>query len=96
MCSVSAEKRSVSRNTFHCPIEFVIGQNEKPEILAAEVMNISDSGLRIYSSYPLCEGQEILIRDRLPNGHQRYRVLWCNKLSENFFEAGLKSSQEAL
>jgi hypothetical protein len=93
MCPANDEKRSVPRNAFDCPIEFVIEQDGEHRILAAKVINISDSGLRIYLSYPLSEGQEILINDQLPNGRQRYRVQWSNKILENFFEVGLKSSQ---
>ena len=93
MCPSNTERRSMPRIVLPCTIEFVIEQTEKPGALTAEVMNISDSGLRIYLSYPLSEGQELLVRDRLPNDCQRYRVRWCSKLSENFFEAGLKPLQ---
>ncbi len=93
MASEDSERRDAPRNGFYCPIEFFVEKNKESGILPAEVMNISDSGLRIYLGYPLCEGQEILINDRLPNGRQLYRVRWCNKIQENFFEAGLKSLQ---
>jgi hypothetical protein len=91
MFPADSEKRNVPRNAFRHPIELLMGQNDKQKILTAVVMNISDSGLRICLGHPLCEGQEILIKDQLPNGHQRYKVQWSNEIADNFFEAGLKS-----
>jgi hypothetical protein len=93
MSAADTEKRSVPRNALTCPIEFVLEDNEELGTLTAEVMNIGDSGIRIYLGYELCEGQEIVVSDRLPNGCQRYKVRWSNKLTENFFEVGLKSLQ---
>jgi hypothetical protein len=93
MCPSNTEKRSEPRKAFHSLIDFVIEQNEEQGTLTARVTNISESGLRIYLGYPLREGQIVMMNERLSNGHQRYRVQWCNKVEENVFEAGLKSSQ---
>ena len=93
MSAAGTEKRSVARSALNCPIEFVLEDNEEHGTLTAEVMNISNSGIRIYLGHELCEGQGIVVRDRLPNGCQRYKVQWSNKLSENFFEVGLKVMQ---
>ncbi len=91
MSAAGVEKRNVPRIALNCPIEFMLEDGGEQGILTAELMNFSDSGIRIYLGHELREGQRIVVRDRLPNGCQRYEVQWRNKLPENFFEVGLKS-----
>ncbi len=93
MATANPEKRSEYRAVLSSPIEFRVGKNSEVQRLSAEVINISAGGLRLYSAYFLCEGQEILVYDPMPNGCQHYRVQWSHEIMENFYEIGLQSLQ---
>jgi hypothetical protein len=84
------ERRSEPRHPYFSSIEFSILPENAEGTLIGTAINISNSGLSIYSYVPLNEGQEITIRSAFPSNYRTYTVRWVNKLLDDFFMVGLK------
>jgi hypothetical protein len=87
---IGAERRSESRYPYFSSVEFVSPSEKGEEILVGTVINISNSGLCLYSYVPLRENGEITIRGAFPFRHRTYSVIWMKKLLDDFFMVGLK------
>lgn len=84
------ERRSEPRHPYFSSIEFSILPENAEETVIGTTINISNSGLGMYSYVPLSEGQEITIVSAFPSNHRTYTVRWVNKLLEDFFMVGLQ------
>jgi len=85
------ERRSETRHPYFHSVEFSSPSEQGEELLIGTTINISNSGLCLYSYVPLREGQEITIKGAFRAGHRTYTVRWVNKLLEDFFMVGLLS-----
>lgn len=84
------DKRKERRTLLFTPIEFV-ADKEVDEILNGVIVNLSDSGMNIFSYVPLSEGQKITIIRPLHIPHQEFIVQWIHKYLDDFFMLGLKN-----
>ena len=89
------ETRSEQRHAYFTSVEFASRSEKGEELLIGTAINLSNSGLCIYSYVPLREGQEIIIRNAYPVKNRIYVVRWTIKLLDDFFAVGLKRKNEA-
>lgn len=87
---MSPEQRKDDRKDYPHEIEYVIDPHTTYEIFKAVAVDISKSGLCIYTSTPLNEGQEITIRSILPVDSQIAVVRWIEKLNDFYYKVGLQ------
>jgi hypothetical protein len=90
--SGSIEKRREPRRLVYYTTRFGLNPEETSH-LRGIIINISNSGLCIFSPDPLHRGQEITIKAPLPLLDERFTVCWTNKLLDDFFMVGLMSAQ---
>ena len=89
--SGSIEKRSEPRRLVYYTARFGLSP-ENTSHLRGVIINISNSGLCIFSPNSLAKGQEIIIKVPLPLLDERFVVRWSNKLLDDFFMVGLMSA----
>ena len=90
--SGSAEKRGEPRRLVYYTTRFGLNAEDTSH-LKGVIINISNSGLCIFSPDPLHRGQEIIIKAPLPLLDERFIVRWSNELLDDFFMVGLMSAQ---
>jgi len=90
--SGSIEKRGEPRRLVYYTTKFGLNPEDISH-LRGVIINISNSGLCIFSPDPLPKGQEITIKAPLPLMDERFVVRWSNKLLDDFFMVGLMSAQ---
>jgi len=86
------DKRKEQRTLLFTPIEFFAG-DEEDEIVSGVIVNLSDSGMNIFSYVPLSEGQEITIISPLHIQHKEFIVQWTRKYLDDFYMVGLETTQ---
>ncbi len=89
------ERRKEPRHPYFSSIKFASRSEKGEEILIGTTINISNSGLCIYSYVRLEVGQEIIILSAFPNRHRTYTVRWVNRLLDDFFMVGLQKQLPA-
>lgn len=90
--SGSIEKRAEPRRLVYYTTKFGLSP-ENTSHLRGVIINISNSGLCIFSPNPLHRGQEIIVKAPLPLLDERFSVRWSSKLLDDFFMVGLMSAQ---
>lgn len=80
------------RRTYYDSIQYA-AKGDEERILKGTVCNISLSGMGMYASKPLMEGQEIVVRSYLPGSHLFYTVRWTENLMDDFYMVGLKMEE---
>lgn len=90
--SGSMEKRGEPRRLVYYSTRFGLAP-ENTSHSRGVIINISNSGLCIFSPNSLHRGQEIIIKAPLPLMEERFVVRWSNKLLDDFFMVGLMSAQ---
>ncbi len=72
-------------------VEFVYQKDNRMNDETGLTLNISNSGVAIYSDKEILEGTEInIMGEGLWNGVKHGKVMWCEKLPNNFFKIGIK------
>jgi hypothetical protein len=84
------ERRKHERHIFPATIQYVLNPRTTDEIFKGNVLNISNRGLNLCILHPLDEGQEITIKDDLPNYHKTAVVRWIKKIEDKFYKVGLE------
>ena len=87
------EPRKEERQDYPYEIEYVTDPLTTYEIFTAVAVNISNSGLCLYTSTPLNEGQEITIKSTIPAPSQIAVVRWIEKLNDFYYKVGLQFIQ---
>jgi c-di-GMP-binding flagellar brake protein YcgR len=70
-------------------IEFCLNPTDITTTLQGTLVDISDSGMGLYSFQPLFAGQHITVRSTLPVPYQKAIVRWVKKYSEDLYRVGL-------
>lgn len=83
------EKRRDRRSIFPSTIEYTMGPHSSDESFKGVTVNISNSGFCFYTSNPIGEGQEIIIRSDLPVSYRKATVRWTKRLNDEAYKAGL-------
>lgn len=84
------EKRSTERYDYAARIEYVLDSHEPARIFKAVIINISESGMGIYTFWPFQAGQEIVIKSLLPVGPRRATICWIKQEQQSMYKMGLK------
>ena len=85
----TVERRRHLRYTYLVNTECRLNPSTSDEILECVVVNVSDSGMNLFISRALDTGQEVTIRDGVPNLGRSAVVRWTKKLG-GFYTAGLE------
>jgi hypothetical protein len=86
---MSFDQRSEERYNFPYTIEYVLNPSTTDEILEGVAINISKSGLCLYTHNLLREGQEITIKSIMPTPSQNAIVKWIEKIDHIYYKIGL-------
>jgi len=87
------EPRKEERQDYPHEIEYVVDPLTTYEFFKAVAVNISKSGLCLYTSTPLSEGQTITIKSTIPAPSQTAVVRWIQKLNDFYYKIGLQFTQ---
>lgn len=83
------DKRKHQRQDFsYAAIEYVLNHNNTHETFIGFTLNISNSGLCLYTPKPLNEGQKIIIKGNFPTPKTAL-VRWIEKYDDVFYKVGL-------
>jgi c-di-GMP-binding flagellar brake protein YcgR len=96
MAFVPVERRRYRRSVFPSTIEYEIKTQATGGTLKGVAVNISESGLCLYTSNVLREGLEIAIISVLPVPSRNAAVRWTKSLNEDLCKAGLMFVKEGL
>jgi hypothetical protein len=83
-------RRRDQRHLFFTNIEYYISSPLPEEMYLGSNINMSDSGMCMYTYRRLNEGDHIRIKNALPVPHQKAAVRWTKRYSEDFFKVGLE------
>ena len=86
------ERRTNTRAPYFHLIKYILDPDFPNRIFKGYTINISPSGMRLYSYNLLNAGQEIFIISSLATSQSgpKGTVRWVNKLFENTYEVGLE------
>jgi hypothetical protein len=70
-------------------IKFCLSSRSNNTFMGLSI-NISDSGMCLYSPGRLHEGEEILIEERLPVKYRRAKVIWAKDYLAGLHKVGIK------
>lgn len=92
MAFQSTERRADPRAPYFHLIKYILDPDFPNKICKGYTINISSSGMRLYSYDLLGKGQEIFILSSLssPETGPVGTVRWVNKLYDNTYEVGLE------
>jgi hypothetical protein len=89
-----AEQRKQQRKDFSYGIlEYALNHNNNCETHIGFTLNLSDSGICLYTAKYLHEGQEIVIKSKFPAGSKKATICWVEKYDSFFYKMGLKFSK---
>jgi hypothetical protein len=83
------DQRREERYGFPYTIEYVLNPSATDEIFEGVAINISKSGLCLYTHNILREGQEITIKSIMPITSQNATVKWIEKIDHIYYKVGL-------
>jgi hypothetical protein len=84
------ELRRHRRNNYLGTVHYCLNSHSDGQVLIGSGIDVSDSGMSMFSSYPLKKGQEIVIKNRIPVPHQTATVKWVKELGENWYQVGIE------
>lgn len=83
------ERRRHPRHAHTDNIEYCLNPTDLTTIFQGICINISESGMCLYTFKPIYAGQKILIKNVLPVPYQKAEVIWVKEKSEDLYRAGL-------
>jgi hypothetical protein len=83
------ERRRHQRRPHADNIEFCLIPSDLTTILRGISIDISDSGMCLYTFTPMNTGQNILIKNFLPVPYQKATIRWVKKHTEGLYRVGL-------
>jgi hypothetical protein len=85
-----AEKRVEERSHAFGNIFFKIPSESGPRIFYGNLINKSDCGAGICTTWPLLEGADVEIScDTYWEGYRKAKVIWCSSIAVEIYKAGL-------
>jgi len=82
-------KRRHYRCNFLGTVYFRLGRRGRDTLLGAGI-NISDTGMSMFCSHPLKEGQDITISNAFVAPDNRATVKWTKRYSDDLYRVGLE------
>jgi len=89
MSHYSYDKRRHRRHLFFHKIEYCLGPRSYYDICNGSSINISESGMCMYTVRRLDEGEDIEIMTALPLPYQKATTRWVVKYSHDLYKVGL-------
>ena len=83
-------RRRHPRRVYCNVIRFSLNSSSPKEIFTGLSINISDSGMCLYSADRLREGEELMLHDNLPVKYQKARVVWVKRYLAGLHKAGME------
>ncbi|HYA12690.1 MAG TPA: PilZ domain-containing protein [Thermodesulfovibrionales bacterium] len=84
------DKRKHRRQDFsYAVVEYVLNSDNIHETFIGFTLNVSNSGLCLYTPKSLSEGQKIIIKSNLPTTSKTALVRWIEKYDDVFYKVGL-------
>lgn len=83
------DKRRYKRHLFFHKIEYCLGPRSYYDIYNGSSINISESGMCMYTSRRLEEGVDIEIMNGLPFPYQKATTRWVVKQYQDLYKIGL-------
>jgi hypothetical protein len=84
------DKRKHRRQDFsYAVLEYVLNYNDTHETFIGFTLNVSISGLCLYTPKLLTEGQKIIIKSAIPTSSKTAMVRWIEKYDDVFYKVGL-------
>jgi len=83
------DKRRHKRHLFFHKIEYCLGPRSYYDICNGSSINISESGMCMYTIRRLDEGEDIEIMTALPLPYQKATTRWVVKYSHDLYKVGL-------
>ena len=83
------------RHSYVDTIDFCLDYTSNSNRLHGITVNISDSGIGLYTFKPLYAGQTITVESTLPVPYQKATVIWVQKRNEDLYKIGLKFITDA-
>ncbi len=71
-------------------VHYCLNPHSDGRVLIGSGIDISESGMSMYSSHPLKEGQDVIIKSALPVPHRKAIVRWIKELNKNWYQVGLE------
>jgi hypothetical protein len=87
------ENRRHQRENHLGTVHYSLVSHSDSQILVGAGIDISESGMSMFSSYPLKRGQSIIIKSKLPVPGQRATVRWVTELKQNWYQVGLEFTE---
>ncbi len=83
-------RRKHPRKLYCNVIRFCLNHRSQNKTSMGLSINISDSGMCLYSSDGLYEGEEIVIQESLPVRYRKAKVIWARHYLAGLHKVGLK------
>ena len=86
----SVNTRRHPRHLYSNNIEFRLDYSSVGTRLHGVSVNISDSGIGLYTFTPIYAGQTVSVETTLPVPYQKATVMWVQKRAEDLYKVGLR------
>lgn len=83
------ERRKSPRYPYLHTVYFCEDARLGEETFLGASVDISDTGMSLYTSVPLAESQNVMIKNTLPVEYTRATVRWLRKYSADLYKVGL-------
>ena len=87
------ELRRHERSNYLGTVHYCLNPYSDGRVLIGSGIDVSESGMSMFSSYPLKKGQGITIKTKLPVPHQSATVRWIRELRQDWYQVGLEFSR---
>ena len=88
---LTENRRKDQRKEFsYIVLEFVMHPDTTYEIYVGYTLNISDTGMCIYTSAVLKTGQELILKSDEPRLYKKAAVRWVDRYDSYFYKVGLE------
>ncbi len=88
---LTENRRKDQRKDFqYIVLEFVLHPDTAYEIYVGYTLNLSDTGMCIYTSAVLMTGQELILKSDEPRFYKKAAVRWVERYDSFFYKVGLE------
>lgn len=86
---IKDQRKHQRQDLFYTAVEYILISDIANETFIGFTLNFSNSGLCIYTSELLNEGQKIIIKSCFPVHSKKAIVSWVEKCDDVFYKIGL-------
>jgi hypothetical protein len=83
------ERRNLPRYPYLHTVYFWEDARVQEETCLGASVDLSDAGMSLYTSVPLVQNQDIMIKNVLPVEYRRATVRWSRKYAADLYKVGL-------